>query len=455
MKFRHYAFVFLLSASLLTGQDKIHPTSSFVINFDLARFKHNDSTQYVEMYIACFPHLVTLERSGEGFKGLVEIRLRMRDKETGILALDNRSLVPVVVQDTAGQAYRKTLIAQMGYVVPVGSYELNVIAIDSFATGRRDSLSIHFNVEPITAQLGASDIELCSNIQRSTNQGDPFYKNSHEVVPNPTLLFGAANHSVIFHYLELYNLNKDETYTVKTILADANGKPLHQSIRKRKFGVEHAIDVGTTNATKLASGKYRFQVLLLSSALDPLLLSEKQFYAYNPQITAVVVSEAEMVETELSGLTSEEIVQEFDAAKYFATQQEIETFSKVTSVEGRRGFLAKFWSEVANGKMGYKPINRNDYLLRVKTANERYRVMSRDGYRTDRGRVFVLYSEPDEIDRRPSSEGGKPHEIWSYYRIENGVEFVFVDRTGFGDYMLVHSTKRGELRDDSWQRLLQ
>ena len=46
-------------------------------------------------------------------------------------------------------------------------------------------------------------------------------------------------------------------------------------------------------------------------------------------------------------------------------------------------------------------------------------------------------------------------EIWHYYAIENGVDFVFVDRTGFGEYQLVHSTKRGELRDDDWQRFLQ
>jgi hypothetical protein len=32
---------------------------------------------------------------------------------------------------------------------------------------------------------------------------------------------------------------------------------------------------------------------------------------------------------------------------------------------------------------------------------------------------------------------------------------VFIDRSGFGEYVLVHSTKRGEIRDDEWKRLLQ
>lgn len=455
MKLQHRVLLLFLAAGVLSAQDKVHPTSSFTVNFDLARFKNNDSTQYVEMYIACFPQLVTLESTAQGFRGFVEVKLHMQHRETGALVIDNRSLIPIEVADTVSPGYRTTLVAQMGYIVPEGPYELKVVAIDSLASSRRDSLTLHFNITPVAELLTSSDIEICSNIRKSTNQKDPFYKNSHEVVPNPTLLFGPENHPVIFHYLELYNLDKEETYTVKTVLADANGAPLQESTRKRKFGVNDAIDVGTTNATKLASGRYRFQVVLLNSASEPILSREKMFYAYNPALTAAAPSGAQMMETELSGLTSEELAEEFAVAHYLATQQEIATFSEIKALEGRRDFLAQFWSEVANGKLGYGPISRQEYLLRVKKANERYRVLSRAGYKTDRGRVLVLYAEPDEIDRRPSNEGGKPYEIWSYYTIENGVTFVFVDRTGFGDYMLVHSTKRGELRDDTWQRLLQ
>jgi hypothetical protein len=81
--------------------------------------------------------------------------------------------------------------------------------------------------------------------------------------------------------------------------------------------------------------------------------------------------------------------------------------------------------------------------------------MGRDGWQTDRGRVYLLYAEPDDVQRFPSSDNGKPYEIWNYNQIESGVVFVFIDRNGFGDYQLVHSTKRGELQDESWQKYLQ
>ena len=46
----------------------------------------------------------------------------------------------------------------------------------------------------------------------------------------------------------------------------------------------------------------------------------------------------------------------------------------------------------------------------------------------------------------------KPYEIWRYESIEGGVIFIFGDITGFSDYQLLHSTKRGELRDEYWVR---
>ena len=94
------------------------------------------------------------------------------------------------------------------------------------------------------------------------------------------------------------------------------------------------------------------------------------------------------------------------------------------------------------------------WLQRMGTANQRYSSLAKEGWRTDRGRVLILYGEPSEIDRKASTDRSKPYEIWYYYQIENSVQFVFIDRSGFGDYVLVHSTKRGEVQDESWEQYL-
>lgn len=76
------------------------------------------------------------------------------------------------------------------------------------------------------------------------------------------------------------------------------------------------------------------------------------------------------------------------------------------------------------------------------------------GWRTDQGRVHILYGQPAKVDTFPSSMGRKGHEIWYYYEIEGRVEFVFVDISNTSTLRLVHSTVRSEVHDYQWERLL-
>ena len=70
------------------------------------------------------------------------------------------------------------------------------------------------------------------------------------------------------------------------------------------------------------------------------------------------------------------------------------------------------------------------------------------------GLIYIKYGQPSEIERYPSSMDEKAHEIWYYYELEGGVEFVFVDIQNLGNMQLVHSTARNELQDYDWERWL-
>ena len=91
-------------------------------------------------------------------------------------------------------------------------------------------------------------------------------------------------------------------------------------------------------------------------------------------------------------------------------------------------------------------------------------LQTKEGSKTDRGRVYIRYGPPDEIDshpgesyQRPPEEGGGtstvyPFERWRYRRIEGlgeAVFFDFVDRSQQGDYRLLlmgNSLDRAELQ---------
>jgi GWxTD domain-containing protein len=76
----------------------------------------------------------------------------------------------------------------------------------------------------------------------------------------------------------------------------------------------------------------------------------------------------------------------------------------------------------------------DEYYRRVAYANEAFSHYV-EGWRTDRGMVFIILGAPNNVERHPFEFDSKPYEIWQYYELNK--EFVFLDETGFGDYRLI------------------
>ena len=111
-----------------------------------------------------------------------------------------------------------------------------------------------------------------------------------------------------------------------------------------------------------------------------------------------------------------------------------------------------------NDPLNLTPYNERllEHYSRVAYANLFFQPENKkvEGWQTDRGRVYILYGEPDQYERRPVGASENPYEIWYYNDLQGGVEFDFVDMTGFGDYKLVNSTMRDELSDPNWRNYI-
>ena len=97
--------------------------------------------------------------------------------------------------------------------------------------------------------------------------------------------------------------------------------------------------------------------------------------------------------------------------------------------------LVNYWDEhfpspgeAVNGKM-------IEYYQRVTRSNIRFG-NGYDGWRTDRGRILIMYGEPTNIERQSVLDNSVPVEIWFYDHLSK--RFVFRDEHGFGDYRLVN-----------------
>ena len=77
---------------------------------------------------------------------------------------------------------------------------------------------------------------------------------------------------------------------------------------------------------------------------------------------------------------------------------------------------------------------KEEFFKRVQYANENFGTPTKRGWETDRGRVYITYGQPNEIERHPFEINTYPYEVWYYYSL--GLTFVFVDTFGDGDYQL-------------------
>ncbi len=140
---------------------------------------------------------------------------------------------------------------------------------------------------------------------------------------------------------------------------------------------------------------------------------------------------------------------------YIISDQERAAFKRLGTDEEREQFVAQFW-ERRNPNPG-SAVNefREEHYRRIAYANEHY-AANLPGWKTDRGRVYIVYGPPDEIDshpsggtyERPASEGGGtvmayPFEDWRYAHFQGlgSLTIEFVDLASSGEYRVTLNPK--------------
>ena len=136
---------------------------------------------------------------------------------------------------------------------------------------------------------------------------------------------------------------------------------------------------------------------------------------------------------------------------YIITPEEKNAFLHLSTNEEREQFIEQFWQRRNPDPDSPENTYKEEHYRRIAYANEHF-ASGIPGWKTDRGRIYIMWGPPDEIDshptggtyERPSDQGGGetstyPFEDWRYRYLEgmgNNVELEFVDPTSTGEYHL-------------------
>jgi len=130
-------------------------------------------------------------------------------------------------------------------------------------------------------------------------------------------------------------------------------------------------------------------------------------------------------------LWSNDVTEIVGVMRYILSSSDLKTLKNMEDKQ-KIEFVINYWKD----KDPEDDTEENELLIefsnRFNFVNENLSEMAK-GWRTDRGKTYIIYGEPELIERY-SDQSNSMFEIWTY---SSGLEFIFQDRNRFGNFILV------------------
>lgn len=399
-----------------------------------ARFwRPGDSTRIELLCRIPYVLLEPLPRAGAGYRLTVEVS---DSAGRNVLARRwSRVVADAALDDPDGAA-----IERVGFTAPTGRYVIHASLMDSAS---RRVVRLEQPVAALAGSPAVSDLVLATDLRVLTGQDTAGTADDLRLgavalaAPGwPLAVRRRGGAQRIAYYFEAYGAAGAPTLT----LSDSGGAPLALPAARELAPGAGLLDVGG-----LPAGSY---------ALTLAASGERRAAAF--RVIDPDARERAELPVDRFGPAGEALLDSLYAPLiYLMTDAERGIYPTLTP-DGKRRFLRAFWAR--RDPTPGTPSNEleDDFYRRIADANRRFReggAARIPGWRTDRGRVFLKYGDPDEVLSRPQPGSTLPYEVWKYTRGKLR-KFCFMDLTRFGNYSLIYTNELTELSRPNWRELL-
>lgn len=425
-------------------------------NVSYATFKGIDQDNYIEVYLHVLGKTVNFVREKDSkYQAAVEVTMTF-EQEDGIKAVDkfvvkSPLLNSLRIPNLGLVDLRRLNLKDGAYLLKVELKDLNDISnVNSYET----DIVIDYNDKKVQI----SDIQLLSNFKESTEE-DKYTKHGFKMKPFTYPIYPSSE-KVISFFAEVYNTTIiGTTHLLRYYLYDENGekKPIVGCLGFKKQQ-PHQVNVilAQLDISKVPTGDYQLVIEIRDS--DNELIQAKStrikrsnLLDYNLDNFETANIEGTFVQ-ELSGQQLRESVECLAPRIDENFMPLLNTIVKSKNEELKRKFLFHYWTQF-NEVDPFASYELYSYL--IEEVNENYSAAFAKGYETDRGYVYLKYGAPHDIISVDSEPSAPPYQIWLYNAIsddQRNVKFVFFNPTlAKEDYVLLHSTAKGEFNNPDWK----
>lgn len=267
-----------------------------------------------------------------------------------------------------------------------------------------------FTAKSFSENISLSDILLIDKAD--------FSQGKSEIIPNVNRNFASSKEGIKF-YFEVYSKDSlDQRKLFEYSVLNTEKQIIHKETE------EKIITPGTNKIFHNLSqfpfdlGAYTLVTSVLDSNQTAASSVTKSFYSHWKGLPGAISD----IDKSISQLV------------YIASPGELDEIKEGETISEKTKRFLEFWKKKDPSPNNDENEVFDEYYRRVAYSEENFSNYI-DGWRSDRGMVFIILGAPNNIDRHPFEYDSKPYEVWEYYDLNRS--FIFLDQTGFGDYRLI------------------
>ncbi len=348
--------------------------------------------------------------------------------------------------------------------VAPGDYILEVEVKDLTTPANKKLYKTPVKVE-IPASIYLSEVQLLRGFKKEETPTESYFvKNGYFMEPLPFNFYDKGTAKLAF-YAEIYNADKTiekGNYSVRYFIEENKGNGIKELVAgggQRKTPASADALLVQMDISKVSSGNFTLTVELRNAVNELLAVRTVDFQRSNPLLGATEGSMTkEMIAQQfVQDLSEENLRFSLRAIGPLAMGDETEELKNILAggdIEGMRFYLFRHFAQKdpVNPKQAYF-----EYMVMAGQIHEKYKSGFRYGFETDRGRMYLRYGQPNDVIHVEDDPNAPPYEIWVYYNFpktqQKNVKFLFYNPALAGeDYVLLHSTARGEVNNKRWER---
>ncbi len=368
----------------------------------------------LDVYVEVPHHSLQFTKEGDLFHAGFEVNLTLYDTTEHQVAdrfwrdaIDTKDYEVTTSLKMAKLSLKSFLLAPGTYTVLV-----QLTDTETKKTSRVKRVAV---VRPYNADaLSISDLML---ILRLSQKGD-------EKVISPNIEGNVGETSDSFYvFFEAYNHRAPDTAEVRVAVRNMRGEVVSADSSRQFLPTGRKACFAKVTSSGLIAGDYSIEIrATLAASVAPPGTPVQTAFAARPCIVRWHGVPVSIVDLDVA----------LDELQYLADGDKIDDMKKLPPDEKRNAFQ-EFWKKRDPSPNSERNELMEEYYSRVAYANKNFGHYM-DGWKTDRGMVYIIFGSPSNIERHPFDTDAKPYEIWTYYQLDR--EFIFIDATGFGDYRL-------------------